>query len=148
MEGMETISSNWGDSSTSSSQRAFATPMECPLFSSKSQSSSMAQKPQFQENAGGDSGPDSGDLMVELKSNEQAKKLGAIMTFLDIPVTVTLHKSLNSYDGVIRLLWGLHKCRLGEDQLPPRVTLCFFSRVGPLKARRPRYLRSSRLKMT
>ncbi|GFN82299.1 retrovirus-related pol polyprotein from type-1 retrotransposable element r1 [Plakobranchus ocellatus] len=29
----------------------------------------------------------SGDLMVELKSNDQAKKLGAIATFLDIPVT-------------------------------------------------------------
>ncbi|GFO46965.1 hypothetical protein PoB_007347000 [Plakobranchus ocellatus] len=38
----------------------------------------------------------SGDLMVELKSNDQAKKLGAIATFLDIPVTVSPHKSLNS----------------------------------------------------
>ncbi|GFO26801.1 Gag-like protein [Plakobranchus ocellatus] len=44
----------------------------------------------------------SGDLMVELKSNEQAKKLGAITTFLDIPVTVSPHKSLNSSKGVIR----------------------------------------------
>ncbi|GFO40683.1 Gag-like protein [Plakobranchus ocellatus] len=40
--------------------------------------------------------------MVELKSNEQAKKLGAIATFLDIPVTVSTHKSLNSSKGVIR----------------------------------------------
>ncbi|GFO00317.1 poly(a) RNA polymerase, mitochondrial [Plakobranchus ocellatus] len=43
--------------------------------------------------------------MVELKSNDQAKKLGAIATFLDIPVTVTSvspHKSLNSSKGVIR----------------------------------------------
>ncbi|GFN82016.1 sodium-coupled monocarboxylate transporter 2 [Plakobranchus ocellatus] len=38
----------------------------------------------------------SGDLLVELKSNEQAKKLGAITTFLDTPVTVNPHKSLNS----------------------------------------------------
>ncbi|GFO04507.1 RNA-directed DNA polymerase from mobile element jockey [Plakobranchus ocellatus] len=44
----------------------------------------------------------SGDLMVELKSNDQAKKLGAIATFLDIPVTVIPHKSLNSSKGVIR----------------------------------------------
>ncbi|GFO37226.1 RNA-directed DNA polymerase from mobile element jockey [Plakobranchus ocellatus] len=40
--------------------------------------------------------------MVELKSNDQAKKLGAIATFLDIPVTVIPHKSLNSSKGVIR----------------------------------------------
>ncbi|GFN99327.1 hypothetical protein PoB_002583300 [Plakobranchus ocellatus] len=39
--------------------------------------------------------------MVELKSNDQAKKLGAIATFLDIPVTVSPHKSLNSSKGVI-----------------------------------------------
>ncbi|GFO25224.1 RNA-directed DNA polymerase from mobile element jockey [Plakobranchus ocellatus] len=44
----------------------------------------------------------SGDLMVELKSNDQAKKLAAIATFLDIPVTVSPHKSLNSSKGVIR----------------------------------------------
>ncbi|GFO17782.1 RNA-directed DNA polymerase from mobile element jockey [Plakobranchus ocellatus] len=42
--------------------------------------------------------------MVELKSNDQAKKLGAIATFLDIPVTVSPHKSLNSSKGVIRSL--------------------------------------------
>ncbi|GFO31830.1 nucleic-acid-binding protein from mobile element jockey [Plakobranchus ocellatus] len=40
--------------------------------------------------------------MVELKSNDQAKKLGAIATFLDILVTVSPHKSLNSSKGVIR----------------------------------------------
>ncbi|GFO41828.1 Gag-like protein [Plakobranchus ocellatus] len=39
---------------------------------------------------------------VELKSNDQAKKLGAIATFLDIPVTVSPHKSLNSSKGAIR----------------------------------------------
>ncbi|GFN98583.1 RNA-directed DNA polymerase from mobile element jockey [Plakobranchus ocellatus] len=44
----------------------------------------------------------SGDLIVELKSNDQAKKLGAIATFLDIPVTVSPYKSLNSSKGVIR----------------------------------------------
>ncbi|GFN94349.1 Gag-like protein [Plakobranchus ocellatus] len=40
--------------------------------------------------------------MVELKSNDQAKKLGAITTFLDIPETVGPHKCLNSSKGVIR----------------------------------------------
>ncbi|GFN81869.1 RNA-directed DNA polymerase from mobile element jockey [Plakobranchus ocellatus] len=40
--------------------------------------------------------------MVELKSNDQAKKLAAIATFLDIPVTVIPHKSLNNCHGVIR----------------------------------------------
>ncbi|GFO45336.1 RNA-directed DNA polymerase from mobile element jockey [Plakobranchus ocellatus] len=44
----------------------------------------------------------SGDLMVELKSNEQAQKLGATTTFLDTPVTVSPHKSLNSSKGEIR----------------------------------------------
>ncbi|GFN74857.1 Gag-like protein [Plakobranchus ocellatus] len=44
----------------------------------------------------------SGDLMVELKSNDQVKKLGAITIFLDIPVTVSPHKSLNSSKKVIR----------------------------------------------
>ncbi|GFO27410.1 RNA-directed DNA polymerase from mobile element jockey [Plakobranchus ocellatus] len=48
----------------------------------------------------------SGDLMVKLKSNDQAKKLGAIAMFLDIPVTVSPHKSLNSFKGVI------HSCDL------------------------------------
>ncbi|GFN87213.1 RNA-directed DNA polymerase from mobile element jockey [Plakobranchus ocellatus] len=43
-----------------------------------------------------------GDLTLEFKSNDQAKKLGAIATFLDIPVTVSPHKSLNSSKGVIR----------------------------------------------
>ncbi|GFN88224.1 RNA-directed DNA polymerase from mobile element jockey [Plakobranchus ocellatus] len=42
-----------------------------------------------------------GDLEVELKSNDQAKKLGAIATYLGIPVTVSPHKSLNSSKGVI-----------------------------------------------
>ncbi|GFN99230.1 hypothetical protein PoB_002573600 [Plakobranchus ocellatus] len=40
--------------------------------------------------------------MVELKSNDQAKKLEPIMTFLGILVTVSPHKSLNSSKGVIR----------------------------------------------
>ncbi|GFO20617.1 RNA-directed DNA polymerase from mobile element jockey, partial [Plakobranchus ocellatus] len=53
----------------------------------------------------------SGDLMVELKSKDQAKKLGAIATYLDIPVTVSPHKSLNSSKG---------ECRLGKGQVPPR----------------------------
>ncbi|GFO07267.1 RNA-directed DNA polymerase from mobile element jockey [Plakobranchus ocellatus] len=44
----------------------------------------------------------SGDITVELKSNDQAKKLGAIATFLDISVTVSPHKSLSSSKGVIR----------------------------------------------
>ncbi|GFO15006.1 retrovirus-related pol polyprotein from type-1 retrotransposable element r1 [Plakobranchus ocellatus] len=37
--------------------------------------------------------------MVELKSNDQAKKLGAIATLQDTPVTVSPHKSLNSSKG-------------------------------------------------
>ncbi|GFO06910.1 hypothetical protein PoB_003341500 [Plakobranchus ocellatus] len=36
------------------------------------------------------------DLMVELKSNDQTKKLGAIATFLDISMTVSPHTSLNN----------------------------------------------------
>ncbi|GFO24244.1 RNA-directed DNA polymerase from mobile element jockey [Plakobranchus ocellatus] len=43
-----------------------------------------------------------GDLMFELKTNDQAKKLRAIATFLYIPVTVSPHKSLNSSKEVIR----------------------------------------------
>ena len=41
-------------------------------------------------------------LMVELRSLEQLKKLESISTFVDIPVTVSAHKSLNSSRGVIR----------------------------------------------
>ncbi|GFN74635.1 RNA-directed DNA polymerase from mobile element jockey [Plakobranchus ocellatus] len=40
--------------------------------------------------------------MVSLKSNDQTKKLGAITTFLNIPVTVSPHNSLNNSKGVIR----------------------------------------------
>ncbi|GFN92606.1 RNA-directed DNA polymerase from mobile element jockey [Plakobranchus ocellatus] len=40
--------------------------------------------------------------MIELKSNDTAKKLGEIATFLDTPVTVSPHKSLNSSKGIIR----------------------------------------------
>ncbi|GFO05819.1 hypothetical protein PoB_003232400 [Plakobranchus ocellatus] len=43
----------------------------------------------------------SGDLMVELKPNDQAKNLRAIATFLDNPLTVSSHKSLNSSNKVI-----------------------------------------------
>ncbi|GFO29437.1 RNA-directed DNA polymerase from mobile element jockey [Plakobranchus ocellatus] len=43
----------------------------------------------------------SGDLMDQLKSNDQGKKLEAIAKFLDIPVTVSPHKSLNSSKEVI-----------------------------------------------
>ncbi|GFO41938.1 RNA-directed DNA polymerase from mobile element jockey [Plakobranchus ocellatus] len=59
----------------------------------------------------------SGDLMVELKSNDQAKKLGAIATFLDIPVTVSPHKSLNSSKGVIRSrdLWCCSEVEMVEE---------------------------------
>ncbi|GFO02029.1 RNA-directed DNA polymerase from mobile element jockey [Plakobranchus ocellatus] len=44
----------------------------------------------------------SSDLMVELKSNDQAKKLRAIATFLDIPVTISSHKSPISSKRIIR----------------------------------------------
>ena len=44
----------------------------------------------------------SGDLMVELRSKEQEKKLEDVSSFLDIPVTVGLHKSLNTSKGVIK----------------------------------------------
>ena len=37
-----------------------------------------------------------GDLMVELRSKEQEKKLEDVSSFLDIPVTVGPHKSLNT----------------------------------------------------
>ncbi|GFO39496.1 RNA-directed DNA polymerase from mobile element jockey [Plakobranchus ocellatus] len=59
----------------------------------------------------------SGDLMVELKSNDQAKKLGAMATFLDIPVTVSPHKSLNSSKGVIRSrdLWCCSEEEMVEE---------------------------------
>ena len=42
----------------------------------------------------------SGDLMVELRSKEQERKLERVSSFLDIPVTVRPHKSLNTCKGV------------------------------------------------
>ena len=44
----------------------------------------------------------SGDLMVELRSKEQERKLEKISSFLDILVTVRPHKSLNTCKGVIK----------------------------------------------
>ena len=44
----------------------------------------------------------SGDLMVELRSKEQERKLERVSSFLDIPVTVRPHKSLNTSRGVIK----------------------------------------------
>ncbi|GFO13713.1 RNA-directed DNA polymerase from mobile element jockey [Plakobranchus ocellatus] len=96
----------------------------------------------------------SGDLMVELKSNDQAKKLGAIATFLDIPVTVSYHKSLNSTKGVIRShdlrccleeemveeLSGVtharrFKVRRGEDKIQTDIVLTFDSPKPPSRIR-------------
>ena len=44
----------------------------------------------------------SGELMVELRSKEQERKLERVSSFLDIPVTVRPHKSLNTSRGVIK----------------------------------------------
>ena len=44
----------------------------------------------------------SGDLMVELHSKEQERKLENVSSFLDVPVTVRPHKSLNTSRGVIK----------------------------------------------
>ena len=44
----------------------------------------------------------SGDLMVELRSKEQERKLEKFISFLDIPVTVMPHKSHNTSRGVIK----------------------------------------------
>ena len=44
----------------------------------------------------------SGDLMVELRSKEQERKLERVSSFLDVPVTVRPHKSLNTSRGVIK----------------------------------------------
>ncbi|GFN94964.1 RNA-directed DNA polymerase from mobile element jockey [Plakobranchus ocellatus] len=97
----------------------------------------------------------SGDLIVELKSNDQAKKLGEIATFLDIPVTVSPHKSLTSSKGVTRsrdlrccseeeMVEELSdvtnvrriKVRRGEDKIQTdTVALTFDSRKPPSKIR-------------
>ncbi|GFN87513.1 RNA-directed DNA polymerase from mobile element jockey [Plakobranchus ocellatus] len=101
----------------------------------------------------------SGDLMVELKSNDQAKKLGAIATFLDIPVTVSPHKSLNSSKGVIRSrdlrccseeemveelsgvthAWRI-KLRRGEDKIQTDTVVLTFDSPKPPSRIRAGYL--------
>ncbi|GFO32879.1 Gag-like protein [Plakobranchus ocellatus] len=97
--------------------------------------------------------------MVELKSNEQAKKLGAITTFLDIPVTVSPHKSLNSSKGVIRsrdlrccseeemveeLSGVTHarrtKVRRGEDKIQTDTVVLIFDSPKPPSRIRAGYL--------
>ena len=50
----------------------------------------------------GDTKQRSGDLMVELHGKEQERKLERVASFLDIPVTVRPHKSLNTSRGVIK----------------------------------------------
>ncbi|GFO03549.1 RNA-directed DNA polymerase from mobile element jockey [Plakobranchus ocellatus] len=101
----------------------------------------------------------SGDLMVELKSNDQAKKLGAIATFLDIPVTVSPHKRLNSSKGVIRScdLWCCSeeemveelsgvtharriKVRRGEDKIQTDIVVLTFDSPKLLSRIRAGYL--------
>ena len=42
----------------------------------------------------------SGDLMVELRSKEQEANFPIVLSFLDIPVTVRPHKSLNTSRGI------------------------------------------------
>ncbi|GFO05142.1 Gag-like protein [Plakobranchus ocellatus] len=92
--------------------------------------------------------------MVELKSNDQAKKLGAIATFLDIPVTVSPHKSLNSSKGVIRsrdlrccseeLSGVTHarriKVRRDEDKIQTDTVVLTFDSPKPPSRIRARYL--------
>ena len=41
-----------------------------------------------------------GDFMVELRNKDQEKKLENVLSFLDIPIAVGLHKSLDT--GVIK----------------------------------------------
>ncbi|GFN80250.1 RNA-directed DNA polymerase from mobile element jockey [Plakobranchus ocellatus] len=97
----------------------------------------------------------SGDLIVELKSNDQAKKLGSMAMFLDIPVTVNPHKNLNSSMGFIRNrdLWFCSeeemveelsgvtharriKDRRGEDKIQTETTvLTFDSPKSPSRIR-------------
>ncbi|GFN94476.1 Gag-like protein [Plakobranchus ocellatus] len=97
--------------------------------------------------------------MVELESNDQAKKLGAIATFLDIPVTVSPHKSLNSSKGVIRsrdlrccseeemveeLSGVTHarriKVRRGEDKIQTDTVVLIFDSSKPPSRIRAGYL--------
>ena len=61
----------------------------------------------------------SGDLMVELRSKEQERKLERVSSFLDIPVTVRPHKSLNTCRGVIKHS-DFHDCTEEEfvDEFP------------------------------
>ncbi|GFN86911.1 hypothetical protein PoB_001341700 [Plakobranchus ocellatus] len=69
----------------------------------------------------------SGDLKIELKSNDQqAKKLGAITTFLDIPVTVSPHKSLNISRGVRRM-----KARRVRTEFKPDTVFLTFDSPKP-----------------
>ena len=55
----------------------------------------------------------SGDLKVELRSKEQERELEKVSSFLDIPVTVRSHKSLNTSRGVIKHS-GFQDCAEGE----------------------------------
>ncbi|GFO40538.1 NADP dehydrogenase [ubiquinone] iron-sulfur protein 8, mitochondrial [Plakobranchus ocellatus] len=96
---------------------------------------------------------------VTIKSNDQAKKLGAIATFLDIPVTVSPHKSLNSSKGVIRsrdlrccseeemveeLSGVIHarriKVRRGEDKIQTDTVVLTFDSPKPPSRIRAGYL--------
>ena len=77
----------------------------------------------------------SGDLMVELRSKEQERKLERVSSFLDIPVTVRPHKSLNTSRGVIKHV-GTGPSTRGEKRMIP--TACL-SRVKQYKAAKDRY---------
>ena len=61
----------------------------------------------------------SSDLMVEPRSKEQERKLENVISFLDIPVTVGPHRSLNTSRGVIKHS-DFQDCTDGEfvDEFP------------------------------
>ncbi|GFN81140.1 RNA-directed DNA polymerase from mobile element jockey [Plakobranchus ocellatus] len=91
--------------------------------------------------------------MVESKSNDQAKKLGAIATFLDIPVTVSPHKGVIrsrdlrccSEEEMVEELSGATlarriKVRRGEDKIQTDTVVLTFDSPRPPSRIRAGYL--------
>ena len=77
----------------------------------------------------------SGDLMVELRSKEQERKLERVSSFLDVPVTVRPHKSLNTSRGVI----SIH-VRKGDVRIPTNTIVLTFDCPKPPTSLRAGYL--------
>ncbi|GFN88505.1 hypothetical protein PoB_001501100 [Plakobranchus ocellatus] len=128
MDAEDTISSIWGDSSTPSSPRASASPMECPPSPSKSQSPSKsrhprpAEKPQGPPPSPSPPYPFTPEVHVTewVKPTKNIKGVAGQPKVWNIRGFGSNFEELKLLNRLQAAVVALQECRLGEGQLPPR----------------------------